>query len=88
MTAAITAGSFCCAGRVKKQAKNGFTRCLCPIEVNRFVSSRVYQDVVGCRFHRLVEMWFDDPEECRSGQMLLNMHRNHLTQYRGYITMR
>ena len=31
--------------------------------VNRFVSSRIYQDVAGCRFHRLVEMWFDGPEE-------------------------
>ena len=31
--------------------------------VNRFVSSRIYQDVVGCKFHRLVEMWFDGPEE-------------------------
>ena len=32
-------------------------------EVNRIVSSRVYQDVAGCSFHRLVEMWFDGPEE-------------------------
>lgn len=32
-------------------------------EVNRFVSSKIYQDVVGCQFHRLVEMWFDGPEE-------------------------
>lgn len=32
-------------------------------EVNRFVSSRIYHDVVGCEFHRLVEMWFDGPEE-------------------------
>jgi len=32
-------------------------------EVNRFVSSRIYHDVVGCQFHRLVEMWFDGPEE-------------------------
>ena len=32
-------------------------------EVNRFVSSKVYQDVVGCKFHRLVELWFDGPEE-------------------------
>lgn len=31
--------------------------------VNRFVSSKIYQDVVGCKFHRLVEMWFDGPEE-------------------------
>ena len=33
------------------------------LEVNRFVSSRIYQDVLGCKFHRLVEMWFDGPEE-------------------------
>ena len=32
-------------------------------EVNRFVSSRIYHDVVGCQFHRLVEMWFDGPDE-------------------------
>ena len=32
-------------------------------EVNRFVSSKIYHDVVGCQFHRLVEMWFDGPEE-------------------------
>ena len=32
-------------------------------EVNRFLSSKIYQDVVGCRFHRLVELWFDGPEE-------------------------
>lgn len=32
-------------------------------EVNRFVSSRIYQDVVGCPFQRIVEMWFDGPEE-------------------------
>ncbi|MCQ2512024.1 MAG: acetyl-CoA hydrolase [Lachnospiraceae bacterium] len=32
-------------------------------EVNRFVSSKIYHDVVGCTFHRLVEMWFDGPEE-------------------------
>lgn len=32
-------------------------------EVNRFVSSKIYHDVVGCSFHRLVEMWFDGPEE-------------------------
>ena len=32
-------------------------------EVNRFVSSKIYHDVVGCKFHRLVEMWFDGPEE-------------------------
>ena len=25
--------------------------------VNRFVSSKIYQDVVGCKFHRLVELW-------------------------------
>lgn len=32
-------------------------------EVNRFVSSKIYHDVVGCPFHRLVELWFDGPEE-------------------------
>ena len=32
-------------------------------EVNRFVSSKVYPDVVGCKFQRAVEMWFDGPEE-------------------------
>ena len=32
-------------------------------EVNRLLSSRIYHDVVGCQFHRLVEMWFDGPEE-------------------------
>ena len=32
-------------------------------EVTRFVSSKIYHDVVGCQFHRLVEMWFDGPEE-------------------------
>ena len=32
-------------------------------EVNRFLSSRIYHDVVGCPFHRLVELWFDGPEE-------------------------
>lgn len=32
-------------------------------EVNRFVSSRIFHDVVGCQFHRLVEMWFDGPDE-------------------------
>lgn len=32
-------------------------------EVNRFVSSKIFHDVVGCQFHRLVEMWFDGPEE-------------------------
>ena len=32
-------------------------------EVNRFVSSKIYPDVVGCQFNRLVEMWFDGPEE-------------------------
>ena len=32
-------------------------------EVNRFLSSRIYHDVVGCTFHRLVELWFDGPEE-------------------------
>ena len=32
-------------------------------EVNRLVSSKIYHDVVGCQFHRLVEMWFDGPEE-------------------------
>ena len=34
----------------------------CP-KVNRFVSSKIYHDVAGCKFHRLVEMWFDGPEE-------------------------
>ena len=32
-------------------------------EVNRFVSSKVYLDVVGCKFQRAVELWFDGPEE-------------------------
>ena len=32
-------------------------------EVNRFVSSKIYPDVVGCKFQRLVELWFDGPEE-------------------------
>ena len=32
-------------------------------EVNRFLSSKIYHDVVGCTFHRLVELWFDGPEE-------------------------
>ncbi len=32
-------------------------------EVNRFVSSDIYQDVAGCAFNRLVEMWFDGPDE-------------------------
>ena len=32
-------------------------------EVNRFVSSKIYPDVVGCKFQRAVEMWFDGPEE-------------------------
>ena len=32
-------------------------------EVNRFLSSKIYHDVVGCQFHRLVELWFDGPEE-------------------------
>lgn len=32
-------------------------------EVTRMVSSRIYQDVLGCPFHRLVEVWFDGPEE-------------------------
>ena len=32
-------------------------------EVNRFLSSKIYPDVVGCKFHRLVELWFDGPEE-------------------------
>ena len=31
--------------------------------VNRFVSSKIYQNVAGCKFHRLMEMWFDGPEE-------------------------
>jgi len=32
-------------------------------EVNRFLSSKIYKDVVGCKFDRLVEMWFEGPEE-------------------------
>ena len=32
-------------------------------EINRFVSSHIYPDVVGCKFQRLAEMWFDGPEE-------------------------
>lgn len=32
-------------------------------EVNRFVSSKIYPDVMGCQFNRLVEMWFDGPDE-------------------------
>lgn len=32
-------------------------------EVTRFLSSKIYHDVVGCQFHRLVELWFDGPEE-------------------------
>ena len=32
-------------------------------EVNRFVSSKIYPDVVGCKFQRAVELWFDGPEE-------------------------
>ena len=32
-------------------------------EVNRFVSSKIYHDVIGCQFNRLVEMWFDGPDE-------------------------
>ena len=32
-------------------------------EVNRMVSSKIYHDVAGCKFHRLVELWFDGPEE-------------------------
>lgn len=32
-------------------------------EVIRFLSSRVMQDVLGCQFYRLVEMWFEGPEE-------------------------
>ena len=27
------------------------------------MSSKIYHDVVGCQFHRLVELWFDGPEE-------------------------
>ena len=34
----------------------------CP-QVTRFLSSRIMKDVVGCPFDRLVEMWFDGPEE-------------------------
>jgi len=33
------------------------------VYLNRFLSSRIYHDVVGCTFHRLVELWFDGPEE-------------------------
>lgn len=32
-------------------------------EVNRMLSSRVLQSVNNCTFHRVVEMWFDGPEE-------------------------
>ncbi len=32
-------------------------------EVLRFLSSKIIQDIVGCKFHRLVEIWFDGPEE-------------------------
>lgn len=32
-------------------------------EVTRFLSSRIMQDVLGCKFHRLVEMWFEGPDE-------------------------
>ena len=32
-------------------------------EVNRFLTSRIKHDIVGCPFHRLVELWFDGPEE-------------------------
>lgn len=32
-------------------------------EVTRFLSSRIYHDVVGCQFHRLVELWFEGPDE-------------------------
>lgn len=32
-------------------------------EVIRFLSSRIMQDVLGCKFNRLVEMWFAGPEE-------------------------
>lgn len=31
--------------------------------VHRFVSSKIMQDVVGCKFDRLVEMWFDSQDE-------------------------
>ena len=43
----------------------GVQTCALPIcpEVNRFLSSKIYHDVVGCQFHRLVELWFDGPEE-------------------------
>ncbi|AEE92356.1 conserved protein of unknown function [Tepidanaerobacter acetatoxydans Re1] len=32
-------------------------------EVNRFLTSRVIRDVNDCQFHRVIEMWFDGPEE-------------------------
>ena len=32
-------------------------------ETTRILSSRIMQDVVGCPFQRLVEMWFEGPEE-------------------------
>jgi hypothetical protein len=32
-------------------------------EVNRFLTSRVMQEVNGCPMQRVVEMWFDGPEE-------------------------
>ena len=35
----------------------------CRPEVNRFLYSKIYRDVVGCPFHRLVEMWVNGPEE-------------------------
>lgn len=32
-------------------------------EVTRILTSRVYQDINDCKFHRCVEMWFDGPNE-------------------------
>lgn len=32
-------------------------------EVRRFLSSKIMQDVIGCKFNRLVEMWFEGPDE-------------------------
>ncbi|WP_005036737.1 hypothetical protein [Holophaga foetida] len=32
-------------------------------EVNRILSSKIIQNVNGCSFNRVVEMWFDGPDE-------------------------
>ena len=88
-------------------------------EVNRFLSSKINQDMLNCKFQRLVELWFDGPEEWYAAAVegtkdmekpvwaqqeqfpFLKANHNivgifvpdmatsdHLTQYRGYITMR